>query len=216
MNARAEAKHEARPRPLVIGLIGGIGSGKSEVAAAFQRYGACVIAADRLGHDALRQPAIREQVIGRWGREILDAVGEVDRQRLGQIVFADAAERRALESLVFPWIEQGCREAMAACANEVPLIVLDAAIMVEAGWDKLCDRIVFVDAPRAVRLERVARQRGWSAKEVEARERAQMSLNDKAARAGIVIDNSGTPDHMARQVDDLLDQWGVTKPGAAR
>jgi dephospho-CoA kinase len=89
------------------------------------------------------------------------------------------------------------------------LIVLDAAIMIEAGWNRICDKLIFVDAPRPLRLRRLAAQRGWSAKEVETRERAQMPVAEKAKRADHVIDNSGSPEHVAAQVDDLVRQWAT-------
>src|SRR5262249_20169155 len=152
-----------------IGLIGGIGSGKSRVAAELVRHGAKVIAGDQLGHEALRQPAIREQIVRRWGEKILTPEGEIDRKKVGAIVFADTEELRALEALSFPWIERRMDEEIAAAQADpkVALVVLDAAILLEAGWDHRCDGIVFVDAPREVRLERLLEQRRWTEKEVE-------------------------------------------------
>jgi dephospho-CoA kinase len=195
----------------VIGLIGGIGSGKSRVAEAFVRRGARVISGDRIGHEALRQPDVREQVARRWGRGILDAAGEVDRRKLGAAVFADPAQRRELEALVFPWIGRRIREEVAAAQDDAAaaLVVLDAAVMLEAGWNNVCDRIVYVHAPRAERLRRLAAQRGWGAKEVAARENAQLSLTDKVTRADHAVDNSGPPERITQQVDVLLQGWGV-------
>jgi dephospho-CoA kinase len=189
-------------RKIVFGLIGGMGSGKSTVAAQFQERGAKVISGDQLGHEALRQPDIRDRVVGRWGTEVLDASGAIDRQTLGKIVFADEAELRALEALLFPWIERRSRGEIAAADTGV--VVLDAAVLLEAGWNRLCDSVVYVHAPRPLRLRRLAGQRGWKAEEVEARERLQMSLTEKVSLADAVIDNSGSPEDVARQVDDLL------------
>src|SRR5262249_20846035 len=156
-------------RKLVIGLIGGMGSGKSLVAHELERRGAKVISGDRLGHEALRQPEIRDRLIKRWGTQILDNDGKIDRPKVAAIVFADPAERRALEALVHPWIERRLGEEVAAAEADpaIGLVVLDAAVMLEAGWNKMCDRLVYVDAPREVRLRRLAEQRGWTAKEVE-------------------------------------------------
>jgi len=167
-----------------------------------------------LGHEALRQPVIKEEIARRWGREVFDAAGEVDRRRLGHIVFADQAELKALEALTFPWIERRIAEeiALARQGPAVRLIVLDAAIMLEAGWNRCCDRVVYVHAPRDVRHRRVAEQRGWSAKEVETRAGAQMSLTDKVSRADDVVDNSRSAEETARRVDELLRQWGVEPP----
>jgi dephospho-CoA kinase len=195
----------------VVGLLGGIGSGKSRVAAAFARHGARVIDADRLGHDALHDADVRRRIVERWGAGLLDEKGEIVRRRLGQIVFADDAERRALEAIVHPWIGRRVLEEVAAAQADADarFVLLDAAIMLEAGWNGACDKLVFVDTPRPQRLERVAQQRGWSAAEVEARERAQLPLTEKAARADHVLDNSGTTEAMERQVADLLHDWGM-------
>jgi dephospho-CoA kinase len=193
----------------VIGLIGGIGSGKSQVAAEFQRHGAAVLAGDKLGHDALLQHDIRKQIVELWGKEILDAAGEVDRRKLGRIVFGEPPQLRALERIVFPFIERGLRDGIAKA--DAPLVVVDAAILLEAGWNELCDGIVYIHAPRPLRFMRLASERGWSAKEVEAREQVQMSLTEKVSRADVAIDNSGTPEDLARQVRNLLRQWGIVK-----
>jgi len=195
--------------PRVIGLIGGIGSGKSQVARVFaEEAGAKVISGDALGHEALRQPEVREQVVRRWGNAVLDERGEVDRRKLGGIVFADPSELDALEALVHPWITRRIGEELTAT---VGLVVLDAAILLEAGWSNVCDLLVYVNVPRDVRQERVARQRGWSAEEVEAREHAQMPLTEKARMAHDTLDNSGPLDALRPQVKALLDRWGIPR-----
>ncbi|MFL5241276.1 MAG: dephospho-CoA kinase [Gemmataceae bacterium] len=198
------------PNPkLVIGLVGGMGSGKSEVAALFAQRGARVVSGDQAGHDALRQPDVRARVIERWGPELLTKEGEINRRKLAAIVFGKEQERKALEALVFPWIERRLRQeiAQARADASVPLIVLDAAIMLEAGWHDSCDRLVYIDAPRDLRLARLGQKRGWKAKEVEEREKAQWALDDKRSRADDVLDNSGSLESLARQVDQLLKQW---------
>ena len=189
-------------KPL-LGLAGGIGSGKSHVAQLLAGMGGHVINADLLGHEALRKPEIRNQVVARWGDAVLNDKGEVGRQ-LGRIVFADAAERRKLEGLVFPWIEQRIGEEIAR-ADADPAIkfgVLDAAILIETGWGRWCDLIAFIEVPRTVRLARLKETRGWDEKEVEAREQAQLPVAEKAARADLVIHNHGE----AAQEQQLKDQ----------
>jgi dephospho-CoA kinase len=196
----------------VVGLIGGMGSGKSQVGRELARRGARVIVADQLGHEALRDPDTRAAVVRHFGTGVLkDGSDEIDRRKVGAIVFTDPEQRRALESLVFPWIERRIREELDAAQADpaVRLVVLDAAILLEAGWNRVCDRLVYVHAPRALRLRRLKEQRGWSEEEVEARERAQFPLTDKAARADHVIDNAGALDELARQVDHLWRCWGM-------
>jgi dephospho-CoA kinase len=196
---------------MIVGVLGGIGSGKTLVAAELVKHGGYLITGDALGHEALRQPDIKEKVLRRWGRDLLDAEGEIQRRSLAHKVFADPKELRALEGLVFPWIGKRIKEeiAKARSAATAPLIVLDAAVMMEAGWDKNCDRVIFVDAPRAVRLERLRTQRGWSAEEVLARENSQLPADDKRRRADAVIDNAATPAQVGEQVRTLLRQWGI-------
>lgn len=196
----------------VAGLIGGIGSGKSAVAAEFARRGARVITADTLGHEALRQPDIKARLISRWGPAILDERSEVSRRKVAAIVFARTPrgqeERKALEDLVFPYIRRRAAEEIAAAGNANALIVLDAAVLLEAGWDSLCNRVVYVHTPREARLRRLAEGRGWTTKEIEEREMAQLSLTDKASRAEDAVDNSGPPEALGPQVKRLLRLWG--------
>lgn len=193
---------------LVVGLIGGMGSGKSRVAEEFRRRGACVVSGDELGHEALRRPEIRSRVVERWGAGILDGEGAVDRRKVAAIVFADPAELKALEALSFPFIKDRVRAAIErARARGCGLVVLDAAVLFEAGWREVCDRVVFVDAPRPLRLRRLKEQRGWTEGDVAVRERLQLPLEEKAARADDVIDNSGTEADLARQVEALLGRW---------
>jgi dephospho-CoA kinase len=196
----------------VIGLIGGMGSGKSLVAAQMARHGGRIISGDLLGHEALGQPKIRERLIEYWGSEILDANGIIDRRKVAALVFADADQRRKLERVVHPWIGRRIEEeiARARADDSVPFIVVDAAIMLETGWNKVCDRLVYVDASGEARLRRLGEQRQWTAEEVEAREQAQMPLCEKRKFADEVVDNSGTPEQLAQQVDRLLERWKQT------
>lgn len=194
-----------------IGIVGGIGSGKSTVAAAMERLGGHRINADQFGHEALRQPDIRAALVERWGKIVLDDQGNLDRQKVGQIVFTNANELRALETLVHPFIEKKIAEEIAIARGKpgVQFIVLDAAIMIETGWDKHCDWIVFVDAPRELRLARVNEKRGWSETEAARRECMQMPVDEKKRRAQAVILNDGDFPKVSRQVKDALERLKV-------
>ncbi|HVS37815.1 MAG TPA: dephospho-CoA kinase [Gemmataceae bacterium] len=195
---------------LVIGLVGGIGAGKSRVAEAFARRGARVITGDALAHEALRQPEVKEQIVRRWGAGMLDDKGEVHRRQVAGVVFGDPGELKALEAMVHPWIKKRIRDEVDAARTDgsARLVVLDAAVMLEAGWHDVCDKLVFIDAPRDARRRRVAQQRGWKAEELEMREAAQLPLTAKAAHADHTIDNSASLDHLERQVDELVRRWG--------
>jgi dephospho-CoA kinase len=203
------------PGKPIIGLIGGIGSGKSRVSAALTSLGGHLINADELGHQALRQPEILGQVVQRWGTGLLDAQGQIVRRRLGVIVFRDPAERKALEAMVHPWIGQAIRAEVKRAQDDmgVPFIVLDAAVMLEAGWYDVCDKLVFVDTPRELRLQRLLQQRGWTAQEVQARESAQLPLTEKAVRADHVLDNSGSLAQLDSQIEQLVRLWHLVSPG---
>jgi dephospho-CoA kinase len=192
----------------ILGLIGGIGSGKSLVAEEFAKHGGYLISGDSLGHEALAQEDIRVKIIERWGRELLDEQGRILRRKLGTIVFADGKELRALEALVFPFIEMRIREEIAR-AGAAPFIILDAAVMMESGWDRHFDKIVFVDAPEVIRLRRLWEQRGWTEAEVKARDQSQLPVEDKRRRADYVIDNAGPPEQMAPQVIRILEELTI-------
>jgi dephospho-CoA kinase len=208
----------AQSRKPIVGLIGGLGSGKSLVAAEFAKHGGLVISGDRLGHEALAEPEIRERIIARFGPDMVAVDGSIDRRKLGAKVFADAGERQALEALVHPFIGRRIKEEIeqANAAAEVAFIVLDAAIMLETGWNKVCDRLVYIHVPRAQRLARLARQRGWAEKEVAAREGAQISLTEKASKADFAVDNSGSVEETARQVQHLAQVLKLNLPRERR
>ncbi len=189
----------------VIGLLGGVASGKSMVAAQLARLGAGVLDADRAGHEVLRLPHVEAAVRERWGEAAFGPDGHVDRGRLGSIVFAAGPtgppERKYLEQLSHPEIGRLLRQQAAALeAGGVKIAVLDAPLILEAGWDKLCERLVFVDAPPEVCLAR-ARGRGWSEEEFAARQGVQESLDFKRRRADVIIDNSGSPQRTEAQVE---------------
>jgi len=113
--------------------------------------------------------------------------------------------------MVFPWIEQGLQEHLAAAQANLAakFIVVDAAVMLEAGWSRYCDKIIYVDAPRRQRLARLASQRGWTEEEMQIRSQAQLPLAEKVARADAAIDNAGSPDALAVQVTKLLTLWRI-------
>jgi dephospho-CoA kinase len=185
---------------LILGLVGGIASGKSLVANILRDFGAVVLDADQAGHYVLRQPEVIAEVKKRWGDKVLDTSGQVIRREVAKIVFGQGneVERKFLEQLTHPRIEELLKnelEAVRKLPEPPPVVVIDAPLLFEAGWDRLCDKVLYVDAPRDIRLERAV-ARGWSTEQFAARESSQMPLVDKATRSNIVIRNARTLEHI--------------------
>ncbi|MCG8584385.1 MAG: dephospho-CoA kinase [Pirellulales bacterium] len=190
---------------LTIGIIGPIAGGKSTVAARLAELGATVVHADQLGHQVLREREVEQKARARWGGDIFGSDGRIDRKRLAEIVFSkDAAGREELEyleNLTHPGIRRRLDETIRGLETSgVQAVVIDAALLLEAGWDEFCAKIIYVGAPDTVVLER-AKERGWTAEEYAARAAAQMPLDRKRARADFVIDNSGSPEELQAEVD---------------
>ena len=211
-----------RPRPSgpykhgeipVIGLIGGIGAGKSRVAELLAAEGAFVIDADTVGHALLDQRPVREQVVAQFGAGVLDRSGSpddpprIDRRALGAIVFASPAALEQLEAILHPPMRRTFERAIARAVRRgrARAVVLDAAILLEAQWNTLCDQVVLVDAPRDLRLARLAAARGWNEDVLAAREAAQWPLERKRALADAVVVNDAGAEPLAEQVHRLAD-----------
>ncbi len=197
-----------RPTRPIIGIVGGIASGKSLVADAFEQHGAAVISADKLAHEVLKFEEVKQKARQRWGDVIFNADGEVDRAAMAKIVFASPPngprEREYLEQLIHPEVGRLVQQRLAALQQDAShsAIVLDVPLLVESGWNRLCDRVVYVDAPRDQRLER-AQARGWSEQDFDQREAAQHGLDVKREQADLVIDNSKTPQEVGEQVASI-------------
>jgi dephospho-CoA kinase len=205
-------KHGSVP---VIGLIGAIGSGKSQAASLLKVRGALVIDADALGHEALEQPEIRRRLIERFGPKVTRGGNDpacsscrIDRQALGSVVFADPSALHDLEAIVHPEIRRRCESIVdrEIAAARVPIIVLDAALLLEAGWDELCDLVVFIDAPRALRLRRVMEGRGWTDAMLATREAAQWTDAAKRSGSHSVIRNDSTLEELEHGINAILDR----------
>lgn len=190
---------------LVLGIVGGIASGKSLVSRELERLGAEVIDADRLGHQVLLDPAVEALARERWGAAVFDAQGRLDRRLVAQQVFAPGQEgereRQFWEQVTHPRISARMRDRISelAALGDTDVVVLDAALLLEAGWHEYCDQILFIDTPIEQRLER-AKSRNWTAADFAAREAAQIGLEEKRAQAQVVIDNAGSAEKTLAQV----------------
>ncbi len=190
----------------VIGLIGGIGAGKSTVAAELAALGCVVIDGDEIGHELLTEDSVKDSIRQRWGDDVFDADDEVSRPALGAMVFADADELAALNTILHPRIRQELKRRIgeARAQRNLEAIVLDAAVLIEADWQDLCSTVVFVDAPRSARLARVQAQRNWDDVGLSARENLQIGLDKKRAMADHVLSNLASDPSFAQDVRELL------------
>lgn len=191
-----------------IGLTGGIGSGKSAAARILAGFGAQIIDADKVGHEIYRpgEPAY-EAVVAAFGDRIVAADGAIDRKQLGAIVFADSAQLRRLEKIVHPLMFDRMREkvrALRQAGNQFP-IVIEAAILIEAGWQPLFDEIWLVVAPRDAVLRRVEQERGLKPEQTQARIDAQLSDAERRIHATAVIENDSTLEQLAAKLRLLWD-----------
>lgn len=198
-----------RSAPPVIGLTGGIASGKSTVSARLSALGAYVIDADRIGHQVIAPDGeAYGPVVAAFGPEILASDRSIDRAKLGAKVFSAPDLLRRLNGISHPLMarrmEREIAEVRARPAQlRPPLIVLDAAILLEAGWDRLCDAVWTVETPPDLALHRLMARNGLSEERARSRLRAQMSNAERAARAQRVIPNSGTLDELEAAVVSL-------------
>jgi dephospho-CoA kinase len=194
----------------LVGLTGGIGSGKSTVARLLAERGAVVLDADAFAREAIAPGSPgSDEVVDRFGDEVVGNEGELDRARLASIVFADAGARRDLEAIVHPFVRRRIMDAGAARAGTDAVVVVDAPLLIETGTARDCDPIVVVTAPLETQVRRSV-ARGMDEADVRARIAVQMPAADRAAAADVVIDNAGTLEALEAQVDRL---WTKLRAG---
>ncbi len=184
----------------VIGLTGNIATGKSTVGRLLADLGAQVIDADQVAHAVMRRGRTAwQEVVLAFGLAVLGPDGEIDRRKLGAIVFRDPAALRRLEDIVHPAV----RAAMRACTrrSQAPVVVYEAIKLLESGAAEDCDAVWVVTCPRAVQVERLMRTRGLSRAEAELRIDAQPPPEEKLARADVVITNDGSLEETRQQVE---------------
>jgi dephospho-CoA kinase len=198
-------------RKRVVGVIGAIGAGKSTVARRLAELGGKLIDGDAVGHQVLKEPAIKSKIVETFGQGVANEIGEIDRKKLGGIVFSDPVSLEALERIMHPRMKEIFAEEISAAQKDpaVKLVVFDAAILLEAGWGDMMDVVLYVDADRASREERV-KKRGWSAAELARREAAQWPAERKKAQADVVINNDCW-EARRWEVDALFRRWTASE-----
>ena len=189
----------------VIGILGGIGSGKSTIAAEFAKLGCKVIDADRIAHELLQEPPVREKVVSLFGQAILDSSGKIDREKLAEVAFADHKMLASLNRIIHPLVLQRTQEFIEQCKsqNQVKAIVLDMPLLAEVGWHKRCDKLIFVNCEKKLRLQR-AKKMGFDENQVKIRENFQISLDNKASLADNTIENNSDFSAIAKQVTGIF------------
>jgi len=190
----------------IIGIAGGIGSGKSFVANLFGELGCLVISSDDQVREAYRDPRVLDTLKQWWGGDVVTAAGEVNKRVIAQRVFGQPAERERLEKLLHPMVHAARERVMAGAADDpkVAAFVWDTPLLFETGLHEKCDALVFVAAPQPVRLARVQTSRGWDAAELGRREKSQMPLDIKRKLSHYVIDNTADADAVRGQVRAVL------------
>jgi dephospho-CoA kinase len=196
---------------LVVGLTGGIGSGKTTVAGMFEKLGAVIIDADRIAHE-LQEPGqpLFEAIVSTFGPGVVGGDGRIDRRRLGAVVFADRQARSRLEGIMHPAIVAECeRRIQQAAARGAATCLLDAALLLESGKHGRFDAIILVNAGEATRLDRLMAQRRLGREEAVQRIRSQMPSEEKVRHANFVIENDGTLEETEQQVKAVWRQLQV-------
>jgi dephospho-CoA kinase len=199
-----------RKQTLVVGILGGIGSGKSAVSRGLSNhFKTYLIDADRVGHEVLGIPTVKDNIRQAFGDSVFDGA-EICRKSLAGKVFGSESHHKQalikLEKIVHPEIRRQVEKQLAEISSDTEVVVLDAAVMLEAGWNDLCDTIVFVDTPFETRLKRVEENRGWTADELRRREASQVSIEDKRAVSEFVVDNSGSLANAVQQLASFIDK----------
>jgi dephospho-CoA kinase len=187
----------------VIGLTGGIASGKSTISEALAAHGAVIIDADKVGHEAYQTGTDTwTALVDHFGEQILTESKEIDRRKLGAIVFADPAQRVALQDIVWPRMKDMMRSRLEQLRAEgAAVVVIEAAVLIEAGWTDIVDDVWVVQVSEPVAIARLMARNGFAEADALSRIRAQLTNSERAGHAQLVIDNDGTVDDARAEVD---------------
>jgi dephospho-CoA kinase len=190
----------------LIGLLGGIGAGKSTAAACFSRLGCGLIDADRIAHQILQKPEVIQKITDLFGTEVLSETGLADRKKLASAAFSSQAALDALTGIIHPLVLARCEEIIRQFRQDPSVrgIVLDMPLLVEVGWDKHCDALVFMDCSQALRNRRIGKKREMDSDQQKKRENFQISLDKKKKMANFIIDNNSDESELAKQVEKVF------------
>ena len=198
-----QKSHYRKP---IVGLAGGVGSGKSTVAKILGELGAGVIDSDALAHQELNSEEVKGTLRQWWGNEIFQPDGSVSHQKLAAIIFGDPQQRHRLEALLHPRVAVRREVLISELENQprIRMVVLDSPLLYETDLDLMCDAVIFVDASLDNRQARSEKQRAWPEGEVTRREKTQFALDTKQARADHVCSNNSSPTELRREVERIF------------
>ncbi len=190
----------------IIGIAGGIGSGKSTVARLFGEMGACVIDSDAMVRAAYKDERVKQQLKKWWGGMLFEPNGDVDRSAVWRKVQDRPDELRQLEGLLHPMVNEARERLMKAKAGDANVVafVWDTPLLFETGLNELCDAVVFVEAPPELRQRRVQETRGWGPEDLARRENLQMPLDNKREISDYVVVNTADESYARGQVREVL------------
>jgi dephospho-CoA kinase len=200
----------------IIGILGGICSGKSTVAAEFARLGCKVIDADKIANNLLDKKDIKDRIAILFGESVLDSTEKIDTGKLAKLVFADADKLSSLNEIIHPFVLERVEQLIKQYnrENQVKAIVLDMPLLVEVGWAKRCDKLIFVECKQELRVNRAKKSGIFDENQLKIRENFQISLDKKVAIADNSIDNNSCFSALAKQVAEIfsciMDNWGLS------
>lgn len=186
--------------------MGGLGSGKSTVAAELAKLGCKVIDADKIAHELLDKPVLKSKLVDSFGEVILDLSGRINRRKLADIAFADAEKLSLLNEIIHPPVLYEIEELIKQSEhqNKIKAIVLDMPLLLEVGWEKKCDKLIFVKCDQSLRAERIQKADVLNEKQLKIRENFQISLDKKESIADNTIDNNSGFSVLTGQVTDIF------------
>jgi dephospho-CoA kinase len=193
-------------RKPIIGILGGIGSGKSTVANEFAKLGCAVVDADKIAHRLLDEAGIREQIVGLFGQRILNPAGKIDRGKLAEIVFADREKLSLLNKTIHPLVLKEAEQLIRRhnSQSRVKAIVLDMPLLLDVGWEKRCHRLIFVQCDPQIRAQRAGKMGFFDENQLKVRENFQISLDKKVGVADNIIENNSGFSALVRQVANIF------------
>jgi len=203
-------------RKPIIGILGGISSGKSTVAAEFAKLGCKVIDADKIAKNLLDKEDIKGRIVDLFGGSVIDPAGKIDSRKLADIVFADTEKLSLLNEIIHPLVLSRAEQLIEKYnrQNQVKAIVLDMPLLVEVGWDKRCDKLIFVNCERQNRVNRAKKLGVFEENQLKIRENFQISLDKKVAIADNFIDNNSCFSALVKQVTGIfsciMNKWGLS------